>query len=99
MKKYIGILKINYENQNGVHSKLLMKNYDDIDIFNEWFNKYPNSEHIVLENNEKLYSIFLEYEDVLTPITDEEKLEVENATKAIDEIKELIRKKDKYNFL
>lgn len=54
MKKYIGILKIIYEDHNGGHSKLLMKSYDDKDTFNEWFDKYPGSEHIILENNNQL---------------------------------------------
>lgn len=99
MKKYIGILKIIYEDHNGGHSKLLMKSYDDKDTFNEWFDKYPGSEHIILENNNQLYSMFLDYEDVLTPITEEEKTAVENATKAIEEIKKLIRENDKYSLI
>lgn len=84
MKKYIGILKITYEYMSGLHIKILTKTYDDKSLLEKWFLKYPDAEHIILENNEILDSMFKVFEDVLTPITEEEQ-------KMIDEVDEHVK--------
>ena len=72
MKKYIGIVKIYNENMSGLNIKILSKTYDDTKSIKEWFNLYPNSEHIMLLNTKELDSMFEIFRD-MTPITEEEK--------------------------
>lgn len=76
MKKYLGLIKICEENMSGTNIRILSKTYDKIKFLNMWFNIYPNSEHIILDNTEELDSIFSSFED-MTPITIEEKEEME----------------------
>ena len=72
MDKYMGIVKIYEENTSGVNVKILSKTYNNEELLRLWFDLYPNSEHIILENNEELDSMFKIFKDVI-PITDEEK--------------------------
>ncbi len=78
MKKYLGIIKI-YENyMSGTNITLLTKTYDDKETMNIWFNMYPNREYVLLENTPELDSMFEIFND-MTPITEEEKHEMEDA--------------------
>lgn len=80
MKKYLGIIKI-YENyMSGTNVRILTKTYDDKDLFKLWFEMYPNSEHIILDNTEELNSMFEIFKD-MAPITNEEKVAMQKAKK------------------
>ena len=72
MKKYLGIVKIYDEFMSGVNIIIKSRTYDDEALINEWFNLYPNSEHIMLHNTKDLDSMFEIFRD-MTPITEEEK--------------------------
>lgn len=85
MKKYLGLIKIYEEHMAGTGVKLLSKTYDDVNLINLWFNMYPNQEHIILENNEKLDSMFETFED-MTPVTEEEKESMNQANKLYKKI-------------
>ena len=50
IKKYIGIVKNYHGCMSGCRIELLSKFYDDHATFQQWFNLYPESEHIILEN-------------------------------------------------
>ena len=78
MKKYLGIVKIYEEHMSKTNIKILSKTYNDVNLLNLWFNIYPNSEHIILENTEELNSMFKIFKD-MTPITNEEKEEMTKA--------------------
>ena len=78
MKKYLGIVKIYDEYMGGVNIIIKSRTYDDANLIYEWFKLYPNSEHIILQNTEELDSMFEIFKD-MTPITDEEKKEMEKA--------------------
>lgn len=78
MKKYLGIIKIYEDYMSGTNIRLLTKTYDDIETINLWFSMYPNKEYIVLENTKELDSMFECFRD-MTPITEEEKQEMEVA--------------------
>lgn len=91
MKKYIGILTVTKEYINGLETKILTKTYDDKSLLEKWFLLYPDSSHIILENNEVLNSMFEVFEDVLTPITLEEKKRIEEAE---EHVKVLLKSKD-----
>jgi hypothetical protein len=80
INKYIGIVKIETESMVGLDVQLLTKSYNDIETINEWFNLYPESKHIILENNSELNEMFSSFED-LTPVTEEEKNGYEEAKK------------------
>lgn len=92
MKKYIGILTVTNEYVYGLETKILTKTYDDKDLLEKWFLLYPDSPHIILENNEILDFIFKVFEDCLTPITEEEKKAIEIAN---EKIKILLKDKNK----
>ena len=76
MKKYLGIVKIYNESMSGVNIIIKSKTYDDEVLINKWFNLYPNSEHIMLQNTEELDSMFEIFKD-MTPITEDEKQSME----------------------
>lgn len=88
MKKYIGILTITNEYINGLETKILTKTYDNKNLLEKWFSLYPNSLHIILENNEVLDSMFKAFEDSLTPITLEE---IKKLKEAEEEVKVLLK--------
>lgn len=50
MKKFLGIVKLYNESMNGTNIKILSKTYDEIELINKWFDLYPGSEHIILNN-------------------------------------------------
>ena len=78
MKKYLGIVKIYDECMSGANIIIKSRTYDDETLINEWFNLYPNSEHVMLQNTQELDSMFEIFRD-MTPITDEEKQLMEQA--------------------
>ena len=78
MKKYLGIVKIYDEYMSGVNIIIKSRTYDDEALINEWFNLYPNSEHVMLHNTKDLDSMFGIFRD-MTPITEEEKKTMERA--------------------
>lgn len=78
MKKYLGIIKIYDDYMSGTNVKLITKTYDEIDTLNIWFNMYPESEHILLENTNELDAMFEIFKD-MTPITKEEQEELKKA--------------------
>ena len=78
MKKYLGIIKIYEDYMSGTNVKLLTKTYDDIETMNIWFSMYPSREYVLLENTPELDSMFEIFKD-MTPITEEEKTEMEDA--------------------
>ena len=78
MKKYLGIVKIYDEHMGGVNIIIKSKTYYDETLINEWFNMYPNSEHVMLQNTQELDSMFEIFRD-MTPITEEEKQSMEKA--------------------
>lgn len=78
MKKYIGIVKKYCEYMGGLNIRFLSKTYDDKELINEWFNLYPNCEHVMLFNTEELDYMFKPFRD-MTPITQEEKQAMERA--------------------
>lgn len=78
MKKYLGIIKIYNDYMSGTNVTLLTKTYDDIETMNLWFNMYPNREYVLLENTPELDSMFEIFKD-MTPITEEEKTEMEDS--------------------
>lgn len=78
MKKYLGIIKVYSEYMSGVNVKILSKTYDDINLIKLWFDLYPGSEYVILENTKELDSMFEFFKD-MTPITEEEKEIVEKA--------------------
>lgn len=81
IKKYIGIVKNYHDCMSGCRMELLSKFYDDHATFQQWFNLYPESEHIILENTEELYNMFSIFEDRRHPITEEEKQDIEEGKK------------------
>lgn len=78
MKKYLGIIKVYSEYMSGVNVKILSKTYDDINLIKLWFDLYPGSEYVILENTKELDSMFEFFKD-MTPVTEEEKEIVEKA--------------------
>ena len=78
MKKYLGIIKIYNDYMSGTNVTLLTKTYDDIETMNIWFSMYPNREYVLLENTLELDSMFEIFRD-MTPITEKEKTEMEDA--------------------
>ena len=76
MKKYLGIVKIHDEYMSGVNIIIKSRTYDDETLINEWFNLYPNSEHVMLQNTQELDSMF-EIFFFFFPITEEEKQSME----------------------
>ena len=78
MKNYLGIIKVYSEYMSGVNVKILSKTYDDINLIKLWFDLYPGSEYVILENTKELDSMFEFFKD-MTPITEEEKEIVEKA--------------------
>lgn len=81
IKKYIGIVKNYHDCMSKCRIELLSKFYDDHATFQQWFNLYPESEHIILENTEELYNMFSIFEDRRHPITEEEKQNIEEGKK------------------
>ena len=78
MKKYLGLVKIYDEYMSGINIIIKSRTYDDEKLINEWFNLYPNSEHVMLQNTQELDSMFEIFRD-MTPIIDEEKQSMEQA--------------------
>ena len=76
MKRYLGIVKIYDEYMGGVNIIIKSRTYDDETLINEWFNLYPNSEHVILQNTQELDSMFEIFRD-MTSITEEEKQSME----------------------
>ena len=71
MNKYIGVIKLEWDSTIGKTTIYLSKTYDDQESFYKWFTLYPNSEHVIMENNEQLEQKYGIYKDE-TPVTDEE---------------------------
>ena len=80
MKKYLGIVKRYHESMSGIRIEILTKRYNDSSLIDEWFKLYPNCEHVMLNNNKKLDSMFDIFED-MTPITEEEKRSMQRTMK------------------
>lgn len=85
MKRFLGIVKLYNESMNGTNIKLLSKTYDEIELINKWFDLYPDSEHVILNNTQELNSMFEIFED-MTPITQEEKDSIKSAKKLLYEL-------------
>lgn len=85
MKRFLGIVKLYNESMNGTNIKLLSKTYDEIELINKWFDLYPDSEHVILNNTQELNSMFEIFEDI-TPITQEEKDSIKSAKKLLYEL-------------
>ena len=84
-KKYLGIIKIYKDYMSGTQIKMLSKTYDDPNLLNIWFNMYPNSEHLLIENTQELNEMFEPFKD-MTPITEEEQKSMENAKLLYEEL-------------
>ena len=82
MKKLLGIVKLYDESMNGINIKILSRTYDEIELINKWFDLYPGSEHVLLNNTQELNSMFEIFKD-MTPITQEEKDSIKNAKKLL----------------
>ena len=63
---------------SGINIIIKSRTYDDKALINEWFNLYPDSEHIMLDNTKDLDSMFEIFRD-MTPVTEEEKKSMERA--------------------
>lgn len=85
MKKFLGIVKLYNESMNGTNIKILSKTYDEIELINKWFDLYPGSEHIILNNTQELNSMFEIFKD-MTPVTQEEKDSIKSAKKLLYEL-------------
>ncbi len=85
MKKFLGIVKLYNESMNGTNIKILSKTYDEIELINKWFDLYPDSEHVILNNTQELNSMFEIFKD-MTPITQEEKDSIKSAKKLLYEL-------------
>lgn len=82
MKKFLGIVKLYDESMNGISIKILSRTYDEIELINKWFDLYPDSEHVILNNTQELNSMFEIFKDI-TPITQEEKDSIKSAKKLL----------------
>lgn len=82
MKKLLGIVKLYDESMNGINIKILSRTYDEVELINKWFDLYPDSEHVILNNTQELNSMFEIFKD-MTPITQEEKDSIKNAKKLL----------------
>ena len=76
MKKYIGIVKAINEGMSGVSYKLITKFSNDLEYISLWFELYPNSEHIILNNTKELEDFFFPFEDMIA-VNEEDKKEEE----------------------
>lgn len=85
MKKFLGIVKLYNESMSGIDIKILSKTYDEIELINKWFDLYPDSEHVILNNTQELNSMFEIFKD-MTPITQEEKDSIKSAKKLLYEL-------------
>lgn len=82
MKKLLGIVKLYDESMNGINIKILSRTYDEVELINKWFDLYPDSEHVILNNTQELNSMFEIFKD-MTPITQEEKDSIKSAKKML----------------
>lgn len=89
MDKYLGIIKLYDDGMSGTSVKLLSKTYNDLHSLKKWLSLYPNSEYVVLNNTQKLDSMFEIFRD-MTPITEEEKQEMENTKMLLRNLKKYI---------
>ena len=87
MKKYLGVIKIYTDYMGGADVKIISKTCNNTKILNTWFEMYPDSEHVLLENTKELDSMFKFFEDP-TPITIKEQ---KNAVKAKKLYKKLMK--------
>ena len=71
MRKYIGIIKIVDEYMTGISIKIKTRFSDDISYLQKWFELYPGSDMMVLENTTELEDFFEIFEDH-RPVTQEE---------------------------
>ena len=78
MEKYLGIVKVVSESMIGVDIKILTKFSDDKSYIEKWFELYPDSEKIILQNNYELKSFFGDLED-FSPVTESERKEARRA--------------------
>ena len=83
MKKYLGIVKITTRAATGVELKVLTKFSSSKSYIEKWLRLYPDSENLVLMNNEDIQGFFEDFLDV-TPVTEKEKKE---AIKAYEKFK------------
>lgn len=86
MDKYLGIVKLYDDGMSGTSVRILSKTYNDLHSLQNWLSLYPNSEYVVLNNTQKLDSMFEIFRD-MTPITEEEKNEMENAKTLLKNLK------------
>lgn len=86
MDKYLGIVKLYDDGMSGTSVRILSKTYNDLHSLKKWLSLYPNSEYVVLNNTQKLDSMFEIFRD-MTPITEEEKNEMENAKTLLKNLK------------
>ena len=80
MKKYVGVVQVVHEFMAGCRIDIKSRYYDDKALIDKWFELYPDSEKILLENNPSINEFFEIFED-FTPITEEEKKEMEKVEK------------------
>ena len=83
MKKYLGIVKITTRAATGIELKVLTKFSSSKSYIEKWLRLYPDSENLVLMNNEDIQGFFEDFLDV-TPVTEKEKKE---AIKAYEKFK------------
>ena len=89
MNKYLGIVKLYDDGMSGTSVRILSKTYNDLHSLKKWLSLYPNSEYVVLNNTQKLDSMFEIFRD-MTPITEEEKQEMENTKTFLKNLKKYI---------
>jgi hypothetical protein len=87
IKKYLGIVIKETESMGGLDRQVLTKTYNKKETLDTWFNMYPNSKHIILDNTLELNLFFEEFYD-LTPVTEEEKKEAEETRKIYKKLME-----------
>lgn len=88
MKKYIGVVKVIHEFMAGCRIEIKSRYYDDKALIEKWFELYPDSEKILLENNSELNEFFEIFED-FTPITPEEFKKMEKAEQLLEELRNI----------
>ena len=86
MKKYVGVVQVVHEFMAGCRIEIKSRYYDDKALIDKWFELYPDSEKILLENNPSINEFFEIFED-FTPITPEEWEEHKKAEAILEEMR------------
>lgn len=75
--KYIGLVKTVYEGMSGYSVKLIANFSDDKIKLEEWIQKYPGCESIILEpKDDKVVQFFKAFYDMSTKSMSEEELAI-----------------------